>query len=270
MPKRTGALFERDEVFVASAVVAAHAHAQGNGFRQRDAKFLIELFSNWVEHSLRFRSLMLQNTQVSRYLDELVAEGFARRVIKQKSPLYHLTRVGLIDLISRMVSVDYFLRPERFLFTLYFVRNYKPRIIDLMKSEGSRFPFALELEVSELLDETKLLERQIQIAENEVEKLNKRIYSALDTAKLAGEMYARGASDAETVNKIDERHPYELSSQKPLAELFENILPQLRRWELESGSLKRAEEIWIPSRDMLLNYLNLLRKFQGQYKEQPA
>ncbi len=256
---RNDALFERHEAFIAAAVIAAHAHAQGDGFRQRDAKFLVELFSNWVEHSLKFRSLVLKNTQISRYLDDLAGEGFARRINRGKVPIYKLTRAGLIELTNRIVKVEYFERPERFLFSLYFVRNYKERILDIIKAEGTKFPPSLEIEIKALFNERQFLDYQIQLTEREVEKLNARIFSAIDSSKIAISMYSRGSNDEEVATAIDKRHPYELSSQKPLAELFRNIMPTLRRWELEVGTIKRAEEIWIPARNMLLNYLKVLR-----------
>ena len=60
--------FERNQLFVATAVVAAHANVSKGGFRQRDVKFWIELFSNWVESALPAEVLEVQNNQILRYI----------------------------------------------------------------------------------------------------------------------------------------------------------------------------------------------------------
>ena len=109
-------LVERSEIFFATATVGAHANASKSGFRQRDVKFLIELFSNWVESSLGTFSIPVQNTQVSRYLSGLADEGYARRISRKGRPTYRLTRIGLIELISRIVERNYISQKEEFFF----------------------------------------------------------------------------------------------------------------------------------------------------------
>lgn len=45
---RVGDLFSENEAIVAAAVVAAQATLGSDGFRQRDVRFYISVFSNWV------------------------------------------------------------------------------------------------------------------------------------------------------------------------------------------------------------------------------
>jgi len=73
-------VLDRFEVFIGTAVLAAHASKFKKGFRQGDVCWVIELFADWLEFVEEHAELKIQNTQVARYLDTLVKEGFARRL----------------------------------------------------------------------------------------------------------------------------------------------------------------------------------------------
>ena len=46
---RANSLVDRHEIFLCGACVGAHSNSQGEGFRQKDIKFLLELFINWFD-----------------------------------------------------------------------------------------------------------------------------------------------------------------------------------------------------------------------------
>lgn len=262
---RRDALFEKYELFIAAATVGAHANFSDRGFRQRDVKFLIELFTNWVEHSMRFKRFTFQNTQVSRYLESLVSQGLARRSFRTKRPSYALTRAGLIELLTRIGKSEHFERPERFLFVYYFISNYSARIFAMVREAGQEFPPAIEIELRELLDVETLRLREIKSCERELEKIDIKISEAIKSSRLAVEMLANGSSDHEVARKIEELFPYELNSEKPLSKLYNELPVESRRWELEIGNLRRAEQLWIPSRALIAQYLKVLSEL-GQRK----
>ena len=86
-----------------AAAIAAHARFSSRGFRQKDLRFLLELFWNWVESAMVGPSIAIQNVQIARYLDTLAQEGFAKRLAGGKSPRYRLTRVGLLECLGQIV-----------------------------------------------------------------------------------------------------------------------------------------------------------------------
>lgn len=259
---RKDALLRRYEVFVAAGILAAHSNQKPQqGFRQRDVKFLIELFSNWIEHMLPSATIELQNTQVQRYLDDLEREGYARRIIRGGRPWYLLTRTGLIELASRIVNQSHLIPPEHFFFVYYFIHNYRPRIIKLVQEQGKQFPLALKLELESLLDLKTLVKEQIRLAKTEAEKLEERIDDSKSTAKLATELFRNKLSPVEVAAQVQKLYPYQLNSQKPLAELFSGIPTDLARWELEVGSIKRVDQIWQPSLLFIKSYIDILCKF---------
>lgn len=257
---RTGTILKSNELFVASATIAAHASHASDGFRQRDVRFLIELFSNWVERTFEGLVLTISNTQVQRYLDELVTEGYARRFTRKGRPRYRLTRTGLIELLERIIPETLYHPAEHFFFLFYFISNYRPRIEKLVADEGKQFPLALKLEVEALLDAGALVKQQLYHAEQELEKLDERIGDSLKGSKLATKLYAQELSLTEVAHEIEKRYPYELNSQKPLTELISEIPEELGRWELEAGGIKRVEHLWNPARTMLVTYIQCLKK----------
>ncbi len=254
-------LFGRYELFIAAACVGAHAN-ESEGFRQREVRFLSELFLNWVENGIHKSSLQLQNTQIARYLDHLVAEGFARKISREKHPRYRLTRVGLLELVSRMAETPREKREGSFFFLFYFIKNYGPRIFELVRKEGGQFPSALRIELEALLDAKQLLAREIRETKREMEKLAARSDDARNSSSLCTRLHHGNSRFEEIVKELENRFPYDLNSQKPLSELIFSLPPEARRWELEVGNLCRAAEIWDPERRLLDSYLKELSKLE--------
>ena len=256
---RKDSLFQRYEVFAAAAVITAHANSAAEGFRQRDVRFYIELFSNWIELGLETSALDLSNTQVSRYVEELADEGLAKRSSRKGKPWYRLTRAGVVDLVSRLVNRDSFMEPPHFLFVHYFIRNYRELILSLLKLEGKPFPKALRIEIENLLEVRSFVKIQLAFAEKEEKKIDDRIKDSLRTNKLASRRFAAGDELLEVTREVESRFPYELNSRKPLTELISQVPPELARWELQVGNMNRIEQIWKPTRLLLLSYIRHLR-----------
>ena len=256
---RQGALFQRFELFSAAATIAAHANAPLDGFRQRDVRFIIELFTNWVETIFDGSVMDLKNTQVSRYLDDLAADGYARKMSRKGRPYYKLLRIGLIELLSRLTPGPRYVQPEQFFFLYYFVNNYRQRLFQMVEDEGKQFPLALKLEVETLLDVDALIRHQLQYAELELRKLEDRINDSLKGGKFASKLFAEGGEPAEVAQQVEQRYPYELNSQKPLSELISEVPEDIGRWELEIGAFRRVEDLWNPTRSMLQTYIRTLK-----------
>lgn len=256
---RDSSLLLRSQLFISTAAIAAHAGiatSPNSGFRQRDVRFLFELFSNWAELT---STLVAKNTQIQRFLDSLHNEGFAKRFLRKSQPHYRLTRTGLIELISRIVNQTYCSKPEHFFFLNYFIKSYKPHIEEIVKSEGQQFPYSLKLELDNLLDAHALLEREIRAVQLNIDKLQARVDDAISTSELVRGNDKKGVEFEETVLEVQKLYPYELNSQKPLTELIASIPEKNRRWELESGSIFRTKLIWQSNEEILNAYLRRLQ-----------
>lgn len=259
---RKHSVFDRHRLVAATATVAAHANANDEGFRQKDVRFLMELFCNWIDPGSQRGPVLIQNTQVLRYLKELEEDGYIRCIQSRRKPLYRLTRSGLIELISSAISGDGLETPEHFLFLYYFISSYRPKVFELVKSEGRQFPYALELELQGLLDGKELVSREIKRTERRLRELDTRIIDAQKAAQLTADLTKRKVPDEEIVREWERLYPYALNSHKPLTELFAEIAPDIARWEFETGNIRRVETIWIPQRAMLSAYLETLRKMR--------
>jgi hypothetical protein len=73
------------EPYFIAAILAAQFQFQKKGFRQKDVRFLIELFTNWMESTLGEVTLPLQNVQISRYLTHLCKNDIAKK-LRGKNP----------------------------------------------------------------------------------------------------------------------------------------------------------------------------------------
>ena len=204
---RRGTVFRQYELFVAAATLAAHASAQELGYRQRDVRFLIELFTNWVESTLESDVLRVNNTQVSRYLDDLADEGYARRSLVNSRPRYRLTRTGLIELLGRIVEQPALMQPAHFCFLYYFIVNYRPKIEELIKQEGKKFPLALKLEVESLLEANTFVEQQLVLAERELKKSTSESRTRYREASSRPNCFQRGGRTKKSPMRSSEDFP---------------------------------------------------------------
>ena len=257
---RAHSLFDRHHVIAAAAVVGAHAQAGAEFFRQRDVRFLFELFLNWTEHGGGFRDLQVQNTQVARWLDQIAREGFARRVERGKQPRYRLTRVGLLEMLGRMAREPHHDRLERFFFVHFFLATYRDLLTELVRGEGAQFPHAMQVELEELLDTSRLCQRQIEAAERELERLEARIRDSIGSSSLVRKMIRGGSPADEIVRAVEREFPYELNSQKPLSDVAEEMTAERLCWELDTGAIQRSELIFGPAKRSLETYIHSVRE----------
>lgn len=258
----TSSAVDRLEIFIASATLAAHASFAHDGFRLRDLRFFAELFLNWAE-DIDISQTSLQNTQLARYLSQLVEKGFAKRSTKKGVTLFRLTRLGLLELLHRIVSSTNITHPSTALFRICFIKSYRPRLEALVAREGEHFPHALKLEVAALLDLDTLVKDEIKRIERALKRLEKRIDDAEQTSALTRNRLAAKIPFSEVVEEVESRFPYELNTTKPLQELIASIAPDQRRWELEEGNMLRVKTLWGPQRALLRELLTQLRGIQG-------
>jgi hypothetical protein len=249
---------DRLEIFMASATLAAHASFHEGGFRLRDVKFFVELFLNWSE-DVEAATHSLQNTQLARFLSTLTDNGFAKRASKKSTPIFRLTRLGLLELLTRIIGSKNVFHPSTALFRICFVKSYRPRLEALVKREGAHFPHSLRVELAALLDLETLVAHEIARVERALKRTEQRIDDALKTSALTKNRLAAGTPFSDVVREVEHRYPYELNSMKPLEELIASIASDQRQWELERGNLIRVETMWKPQRALLQALLSQLQ-----------
>lgn len=258
---RQATIIKQLEIFTGSAVLAAHASNINAGFRQRDLRFFLELFMNWSEDLLPVIS-RIQNTQLARYLSELIHDGYAKPSRGGSAPRYRLTRLGLLEILNRIIRENSSTSPGEFLFLIGFIRGYKERLMRLIAREGSQFPPSLQIEIQAILDVDALLAREASRLDRAIARMETRISDALKTGELVRNRLAAGVSFTEVVREAELKYPYELNSMKPLSELIAEIDPDQQRWELQEGNILRARVMWLPQLSILKEYRRQLQELR--------
>ncbi len=253
-------LFSIYRVYFVAAALGAHSNAPENGFRQKDVRFLLGLFLNWMDATTKGVDETIHNTQISRYLEGLVKSGHASRVGKQRAPSYQLTRTGLLELVSQLTHVPVGSPIEQFFFVYFFARTYGERLKELVAQKENRLPRSFQVELEALLDHRELLEQQIRATQLEIKKLESRIQDTKGAHALAMKLSAQGAKVDELIAAVESRYPYDLNSQKPMSELFREVPPPLRQWELTVGNLHRADFLWSSMKEYLQDYVKTLQR----------
>ncbi len=257
---RNSSLAAREEVFFATATLASGLQAKNHQFRQRDLRFFLELFSNWLEVLPDASPLTAQNTQISRYLDGRAREGILRRSVKRGTPWYFLTPVGLVELVQRVVSGPYLQQKEQFFFAYYFIKSYRPKLTAFVKERGSRFPYAQRIRLESLWDEKKMVIGQIEQTRQAMRQLDQRMEEAKATDRYVRDGIRKNKSDQAILKGLSREFPYALSSQKSLTELISALPKEARAWELREGYRKRVEDMHVPFRHYLAHYQRALQQ----------
>ena len=186
---RSGSLLEERSPLVTAAVIAAQATAP-DGFRQRDVRFFIELFSNWLEPTTGQHTLAVHNTQVQRHLNGLAKARFAQRT-GRSPPRFRLNPDGLVELLRRLVLRTDLMRLDEFLLVFHFLDAYGSRLRALAMRGGSLASRLLAVDLDDLLDPDRLVARERARVARELRRLAVRSDSGFDvflTARVTREI----------------------------------------------------------------------------------
>ncbi|RYZ73231.1 MAG: hypothetical protein EOP05_10245 [Proteobacteria bacterium] len=246
--------------------IGAHAKQRSEGFRQRDVKFLIDLFLNWVVAPVERTSLdPLHNTQVLRFLESLLTEGHAKKLTRKGAPTYKLTRSGFLDLVSQLHDDAQKLPPDLFYLVIYFMKSYRTMILDSVEEMGQAKTQLYRIELEERLDTNRILQSRLAGCEKEIAYWSARIEEGKIAASYATDLKREGSSDADIAKLMETNFPYELNFQKPLSELLNEVRPDLQFWEVTTGNIERSRIIWERRCDLLkAERLNLLALKDGK------
>lgn len=250
---RKRALFEIHQRQLAAAFLAVYASSTETGFRQRDLRFYFELFLAWSETFLYPGAPALANTQFKRVISLFLEAGYAKRTGRLDPPRYTLTKGGILEVV-RLLVVD--LTPSRIneaLFVCYFVKNYGPRIRKLLEST-ERPSSALLLELSALLDFGEIKRELLVRLDKQIEVLSAYSDRCEQASSRTKSMLKSGSSLQEVVSYLQCNNPYQLNNQKPLKELYAQLVPDHATWELTEGLSARAKELWSPYMIVLSSY----------------
>ncbi len=257
-------IFSSYRSFFVAASLGAHSNFYTTGFRQKDVRFLLGLFLNWMDSTTKGVDESIHKTQIARYLNSLVKDGFAERLAQTSPPRYLLTRAGLLELVRQLTKMPILAPIELFFFVQVFVRTYGERIKELVTQKENRLPRAYQVELEALLDLREIFNQQIRALQLEIRKLDERISETKGAHELAQKLVRKGASSEEIIRSVVEHHPYDLNSHKPMTELFHEVPPHLRIWELTTANENRAQFLWIPTREFLNNYIKQLQDLSAK------
>ncbi len=255
-------LFSYCRIYFIAAALGAHSNFLQQGFRQKDVRFLIGLFLNWMDASTKGVDEKIHNTQISRFLDQLLKDGYATKSGRGSVPRYQLTRAGLLELVGQLVHAPVPAPFEQFFFVFYFVKTYGSRLTELVAQKENRLPRSLQVELQSLLDLKEILDQQIRFVQLEIRKLEERMKETKGAAQLASQLSTKGASADEMIRSVEQLFPYEMNSQKKMSDLFREIPPALRIWELTTGNTNRYEILWASQKESLEGYFKVLTQMK--------
>lgn len=259
---RTQNLLAQYEVLVAGAILSSHVINSDHGFRLRDVRVYLELYSNWLNFSWTHGEIRVQNTQISRYLDLLVHEGYARKKNIKGNGTFFLTRTGLVEMVTRVVIPTKTQPFDLFCMQLYLTNSYGDLARKEIARQGSQFPPALKIEIDELLNIGQLFERRKREINTQIRKLESRSKDGIDSGMLANKLFASGMAFDKIIAQMSYHHPYHMSSNRSFDEMVRVLPHDIQKWELTDGAPERSFLIWNQAISILKNELYLMDRLE--------
>jgi hypothetical protein len=254
--ERTGSFSQQFSTYFHAACLAAHANQKQTGFRQKDLKFFIELLLDWMETTYQSRPPVIKNTQIQRFLNQLVDDGLVKTKEVQSRPHYHFTPHGLLEITTRLVDLNRLQEDQDFYFLYHFVSLYSSKMSEIL-FEQENLPPSLKLEVKHLLNPNSLLENRIEDLKFKIKKLELRMSEAKKMSALGNKLFEQGKKLPEIVQQMEKKYPYQLNNQKTMTALFKELSPDIQFIEITDAPSIRTETLWEP----------LLTYYQGSLKQ---
>lgn len=256
---RTRSVNHDHEALFAASVIAGQATLGAAGFRQRDVRFFLELFSNWLEATTNSSTLQVHNTQIQRTLEQHRAAGWTKR-LRGAPPRYRVTPEGILSLLRRLVERTSLRRLDEFFLVFHILDAYGARIRALIAESGLLASHRLLVDFDELLDPRQLIARERALVGRELERLSVRMQESRAMHAMTRDLLAKGEPLAAVIAAVERRFPYELNSQKPLRELLSGFPAAWQRSEISVAAERRAAGLWHPTRELLAAYDRILRE----------
>lgn len=237
-------------------LIGAWLNRNEKGFRQKDVRFYIELISDWMESSEKFKLYKIQNTQMMRFLDGLVQKDW---LIKKSGPIYFFKDKHFMSLMKELFNVEEKDSFELFLLQYHFASLYKNIIYELLYRRGVELSNGERIDLEMLLSTKHLKNKQAEKINKEILLLEKRI-SDVKKMTLFSEEKLKKMHPLDVVKELEKTNPYQLQYYQSMTQTFKEILPEIITLELTIHSEKRISTIWEPLKKDLQNKLELLEK----------
>jgi hypothetical protein len=245
------------------AVLGAHVKQQKGGFRQKDARFMLELMASWRWSAEERRAFPpLHNTQISRRLTELTHLGWLKPLTRSSQPRYRLSRAGLVGVLEKLRAGALNGTFEDYAFLSHLLQSYRELLLQMIEADepALALPLPQRLEVERILDGRGLTRERAQRLRGLIYYWRRRIEENQAIVALAKERLKGGAGLQEVIAEVERRYPYELNYAKPLTMLYAELPEELKAWELTEGQSRRAERVWAVTVRSLQAELNMLEE----------
>lgn len=251
-----------------ASVLAAHSSSDLDGFRQREVRFYMDVFSNWVFVKVNSTPFPLHNTQVMRSLQNMVRLGLAKNMGRKNPPRYKLTQAGLIQILRDLIALPLDDSYSEFFFVYQFIVSYKSRIFEKAQIASKSFSKSNLLDIEFLLDEKKYLRQQLDLVNLEIRHLKEKIQDSAKVISLVQEMKANKIETKKMYETVASKYPFELTSRKRLSQVWPELKEPWRERELTDMNRNRLNLYWKPKLQHLESFGQILKSLESHKRVQ--
>ncbi|MEA9355788.1 hypothetical protein SHI21_06235 [Bacteriovorax sp. PP10] len=246
-----------------SAIIATWLNREEKGFRQKDVRFYLDLILDWMESAPFAKNVVIQNTQMMRFLEQLVEKQWLTKK-NQNPPVYFFNNKHFMELIRETLSTSENDPYEVFFLQFHLASVYRESLSEMLFIRGVELSRGQKIDIEHLLNEKFLLRNQIERIELEIKKISLRQNEISKMINFSKEELSKNSDAIEVAKKLETKYPYQLQYQKSMSKAFLEIHPKLRSLELTLHSEKRMMTLWSPMENYLRAYLSTLESMQQQ------
>lgn len=245
-------------------MLAAHSNSLPEGFRQREVRFYMDLFSNWVFVKVNSEPFPLHNTQIMRSLSTMGRLGLVKKMGRSRPPRYKLTRAGVINMLNELISLPLADSYSDFFFVYQFIVGYKSRVIASLKQDTRGYAKTHIMEIESLLNERTFLTKQLELVEYEIELLKERILDSEHAVTLFKELKSKGYDLLKVARAVELKYPFELNSKKRILQVLKNLPESSRESEMTMAIQNRSNLFFKPRLKHLEGFEEILKGLKRQ------
>lgn len=242
-----------------AAIIATWLNREEKGFRQKDVRFYLDLIIDWMESVPFTKSITIQNTQMMRFLDQLVLKQWLTKK-DQNHPLYFFNNKHFMELIREALTSSDNDPFELFFLQYHLASVYRSSLSEMLFIRGVELSRGQKIDLEHLLNEKILVRNQRERIELEIKKIAARKNEINKMVDFAKTELTKSDDAIDVARKLESKYPYQLQYQKSMSKAFSELHPKLQKLELTLHSEKRMETLWTPIENYLYAYLSVLEK----------
>jgi hypothetical protein len=241
---RKNSFAQNHKVLFLSAFLTSNILNTETGFRLRDIQFYFELFANWRELEKISPDFGVQLTQIKRMVQHFKLNGLLVGTRNGSRESFKFSLEGTLQLLEELVACDESLCVEDVIFVQYFIKTYKPYLIQYLLPTESPVKPQVRDRINFLVEHDGVVKNQIIILDCLLKDLKSRIRESEEIISFVKSKVEAGEALPKVIQQMNKQFIYQFSHRKSFSEVYGALPDALQDYEIREGMQHRNNNLF--------------------------